>query len=87
MIITSVVFLLGCRITWYAWIRRVRPRVFRLPAYHPAAVTIAAGFASILALAWSAYPLRGRGKAGLPSCSAPSAWLVGLAVVMLGSRW
>jgi hypothetical protein len=87
MIITPVVFLLGCRIAWYAWIRRVRPRVFHLPAYHPAAVTIAAGFAGILALALLAYALRGRGKAVLASRSAPSAWLVGLTVVLLGFPW
>jgi len=87
MIIACVVFLLGCRIAWYAWIKRVRPMIFHLPAYHPAPVTIAAGCASILALALLAWALRGFGNPRAALRSVPSAWQVGLAVLVPGISW
>ena len=56
IVIAAVMFLLGCRIAWYAWIKRARPMVFHAADYHPPFVTLAAGVLAIVllaALAWA----------------------------------
>lgn len=86
MIVTTVLFLLGCRIAWYAWIKRARPIVFHLPPYHPAWTTLLAGLAAIILLAVEAYLIRGAGQA-VAGRNAPPAWVAGLAVLLLGFPW
>jgi hypothetical protein len=86
MIVTAILFLLGCRIAWYAWIKRVRPIVFHLPAYHPAGITLLAGLAAIVLLGVEAYLIRGAGQA-LAGHSTPPVWIVGAVVLVLGFPW
>ena len=86
MIICSVVFLLGSRMAWYAWIKRVRPMIFHVPPYHPGAPTILAGLAAIALLAVEAYLIRGKGHT-VSGRTSPSAWVVGVIVLVLGFPW
>ena len=86
MVITSVIFLLGCRIAWYAWIKRARPIVLHAPPYDVPWVTILAGFLAIALLGVGAYAVRGIGTPGATR-STPSAWVVGLVVLVLGFPW
>jgi hypothetical protein len=77
LIISAILFLLGSRIAWYAWIKRVRPMVFHLPPYHPGALTIGSGVLAIALLAVLAYLVRRVGAgAPNPARGAPPAWLV-----------
>lgn len=77
LVIAAFLFLLGSRIAWYAWIKRVRPMIFHLPPYHPGALTIASGVFAIALLAILAYLLRRVGTAKPnPAWGAPPAWLV-----------
>ncbi len=88
LIVSGLVFLVGCYIAWYAWIKRARPVVFHAPEYHPPATTILAGLLAILLLALTAYARR-RGGQAAPDAThrAPSAWAVGLAGVVLSLPW
>jgi hypothetical protein len=86
MVIVSVVFLLGCRIAWYAWIKRARPMVLHVPDYHPAITTILAGLLAIALLAVEAYLVRGTGQT-IAARSAPPAWAMGLVTPVLGFPW
>lgn len=87
MLVAGVIFLLGCRIAWYAWIRRVRPMVFHLPAYHPAAVTVLTGLAGIAATGALAFVLRTTGGSRSGSRRIPTAWAAGFVVLLLGFPW
>jgi hypothetical protein len=64
LFLAAVLFLLGSRIAWYAWIKRVRPMIFHLPPYHPGALRIGSGVLAIVLLAILAYFVRrvGTGK-------------------------
>jgi len=86
MIIAAVLFLLGSRMAWYAWIKRVRPMVFHVPAYHPATVTVLAGLAAMAVLGVEAWLIRGTGRV-VASRSAPPAWVAGLVALVLGLPW
>jgi hypothetical protein len=86
MIIASLVFLLGSRLAWYAWIKRVRPMIFHVPAYHPGAITIIAGLLAIVLLAIEAYLIRDKSHV-IAGRSTPSAWMVGVVALALGFPW
>jgi hypothetical protein len=61
LIVTTVAFLVGCRIAWYAWTQRAVPMVFHIKAYVPTWGQLAAGLAGIVALIGLAWVLRGVG--------------------------
>jgi len=85
-IISAILFLLGSRIAWYAWIKRARPIVFHLPPYHPAAITIVSGLLAIVLLVILGYFVRGVGTgAPNPLHGAPPAWLVVVLGFVLGA--
>jgi hypothetical protein len=88
LVITAILFLLGSRIAWYAWIKRVRPMIFHLPPYNPGALTIGTGVVAIALLALFAYLLRcvGTGEPRLGR-SVPPAWLVVVLGFVLGCPW
>jgi hypothetical protein len=86
-IIACIVFLLGCRIAWYGWTQKARPRLSAVP-YHPPLGLIALGFAAIAALIALAWLLRGFGqpKQNDRRRTAP-AWLAGLTALLMGAPW
>lgn len=88
LFIAALLFLIGSRIAWYAWIKRVRPMVFHLPPYHPGARPIASGVLAIALLAILAYFVRHVGG-GKPRSApgAPPAWLVVVLGFVLGCPW
>lgn len=75
LILCCLVFLLGCRAAWYAWIKRVRPMLHAAP-YQPPLTLIAAGVLAILALIALAWLLRGAEPKKMERGIVP-AWLVG----------
>lgn len=88
MVIASVIFLVGSRIAWYAWIKRARPIVLHAPPYDVPWVTILVGVLAIALLGAAAYAFRDIGT-GVPHAarSTPPAWVVGLVVVVLSLPW
>jgi hypothetical protein len=85
LFIAAILFLIGSRIAWYAWVKRVRPMIFHLPPYHPGALIIGSGVFAIALLAILAYFVRrvGTGKPN-PAHGAPPAWLVVVLGFVLG---
>jgi hypothetical protein len=86
LVITSLIFLLGSFIAWYAWIKRARPMMLHVPEYRPAAITLAAAGVAIAVLAVEAYLMRGVGRT-VASRHTPAAWVVGLVALALGFPW
>ena len=88
LILAAILFLLGARIAWYAWIKRARPMVFHLPPYHPSALLIGSGVAAIALLAVLAWCARrvGTGTPN-PAHGAPPAWLIVVLGFVLGCPW
>jgi hypothetical protein len=85
LIIATILFLIGSRIAWYAWIKRVLPMIFHLPPYHPGAFIIGCGMFAIVLLAILAYFARHVGI-GKPNHAhrAPPAWVVVVLGFILG---
>ncbi len=86
MVISSVVFLLGSYIAWFAWTQRARPMTFHVPPYHPSPVLIGIGVLTIVVLAIAAYVFRGADPKS-SARTAPPAWIVGPAVLVMGFPW
>jgi len=85
--IAAIIFLLGARIAWYAWVKRARPMVLHVPEYHASTTMVGAGFAAILLLAVLAYAMRRMGVAPVPSRWTPPAWVAGWTVLVLALPW
>lgn len=85
IVICSIVFLLGSRIAWYAWVHRVREMIFHLPPYHPAPAAFLSGAVAIVLLILVALALgrRAGGRTGTP----PRPIVVALAAVLFGLPW
>ncbi|HVN93022.1 MAG TPA: hypothetical protein VMT38_04975 [Terracidiphilus sp.] len=85
LIISGVLFLVGSRIAWYAWIKRARPMVFHLPPYDPGMTLIGAGVAAIAVLAMIAYLVQRVGT-GEPveARRVPPVWLATMLGFVLG---
>ncbi|UWZ85715.1 hypothetical protein [Occallatibacter riparius] len=83
--VCGVVFLLGCRIAWYGWVKQARPRLGAAP-YDPPLSLVAGGLAAIAALIALAYLLRGVGGPKAEGKTAP-AWLAGIVALVMGAAW
>jgi hypothetical protein len=85
-IVTALVFILGSRVAWYGWVKRVRPMVFHVPPYHPPALTILIAALAIIMLVVASLNLRHRGPSGLAT-TPPAPGLLGVITVALGLPW
>lgn len=93
-VVNCVFFLLGAYIAGYAWIKRARPSLHAVP-YQPPMVALVAGVVAILLLGWAACALRNVGRpdaenareAVIPTPSAVSPWLAGIAAFVLAAGW
>jgi hypothetical protein len=85
LFIAAFLFLIGSRVAWYAWIKRVRPMIFHLPPYHPGARIIGSGVFAILLLSILAYFVRcvENGKPD-SAYAAPPTWVVVVLGFVLG---
>jgi hypothetical protein len=87
IIVSSIVFLLGCRIAWYGWTQQARPRLHAVP-YHAPLTLLALGFVLIALLIVAAYFVR---KFALPksddSLTTIPAWAAGLTAFVMGAAW
>ncbi|MGA8088611.1 MAG: hypothetical protein WCA10_14980 [Terracidiphilus sp.] len=87
LIATCIAFLIGSRIAWYGWTQQARPKLHAAP-YHPPAALILIGLASIAALIFVAYLLRGYGHSGQIASRQPaSPWLLGIKAFIFGAAW
>lgn len=84
LMITSILFLVGGRVAWYGWNKRVRPMTFHLPPYHPSPYAFLAGLAAAIVLIAVALNL----GAGKPvERTAPSPIATFFIVLVLGLPW
>jgi hypothetical protein len=85
LIITSILFLLGARIAWYAWIKRVRPMIFHLSPYHPSPYAFLTGLVAAAVLIAIAVNLR----AGLQAADrwVPASEALFFFVLVFGLAW
>ncbi len=86
MVISSLIFLFGSYIAWFAWTQRARPMTFHVPPYHPSPVLIGSGALLIVVLAIAAYAFRGADPKSSDR-KVPPAWIVGPAVLVMGFPW
>jgi hypothetical protein len=88
LVIAIFLFLIGSRIAWYAWIKRVRPVIFHLQPYHPGARVIGSGVLAIALLSILAHFLCrvGNGKPA-SAYAAPPVWGVAVLGFVLGCPW
>jgi hypothetical protein len=86
LIVTAVIFLLGTRVAWYGWVKRVRPMVFHAPAYNPPPLTLLVGALAIVLLVVASLYLKPR-QPRLPPGSLPAPMLLGVIAVAFGLPW
>jgi hypothetical protein len=86
LIATTVVFLLGCRMAWYAWTQRAVPMVFHIKAYVPTLGQFLVGWAAIAGLIGLAWLLRGVGLKTIERSIVP-AWVAGVMTAIAASVW
>jgi hypothetical protein len=86
LVITSLAFLLGARVAWYAWTQRGRAIVLHMPPYNPPPLLLLVGLASILLLILTAYALPSHPSRD-NSHSTPRPWHVALILCLLGTPW
>ena len=86
LIVTALVFLLGTRVAWYGWIKRVRPMIFHVPAYDPSPLTLLIGVLTIVLLVVASLNLKSR-QPHLPPGSLPRPTSLGVIAVALGLPW
>ena len=87
MVASAVVFLLGARVAWYAWIRRARPIVFHAPDYHVPWSTIAVFLVVIALLFLLAFLTRHVERKDSTIRMAPPPWSMVAAALLLGFPW
>lgn len=87
MITSAVVFLLGARVAWYAWIKRARPIVFHAPYYDVPWGTIAFFVAVIAMLILLAYWMRSIELGDSTTRTAPPPWSMAAAAMIFGFPW
>ena len=87
MVASVLVFLLGARVAWYAWIKRARPMVFHAADYDVPWVTIAAFVMVIVMLMLLAFLTRHVERGDATTRSAPPAWSMVAAAMLFGFPW
>lgn len=87
MITSAVVFLLGARVAWYAWIKRARPMVFHAPDYYVPWPTIAIFLGVIALLILLAFLMRHVEQKDSTTRTAPPAWSMVAAALLFGFPW
>lgn len=83
--VCCIVFLLGCRAAWYAWIKRVRPMLHAVP-YRPPLALILSGVLAILALIAFAWLLRNFEPKKVERGILP-AWAIGAMSAIASAVW
>jgi hypothetical protein len=87
LIATCIAFIVGSRIAWYGWTQQARPRL-HAASYHPPITLILIGLASIAALIFAAYLLRGYSNSGQIASRRPaSPWLLGIKAFIFAAAW
>jgi len=87
MITSLVVFLLGARAAWYAWIKRARPMVFHVPDYDVPWGTIVVFLIVIETLILLAFLTRNVERRDSTTRTAPPAWSMVAAAMLFGVPW
>ena len=87
MITSVVVFLLGASVAWYAWIKRARPIVFHAPYYDVPQSMIDVFLVVISTLILLAYLTRHIERSDSTTRTAPPAWSMVAAAMLLGFPW
>lgn len=87
MIANIVVFLLGARVAWYAWIKRARPMVFHAPEYDVPWSTIVVFLVVISSLFLLAFLARHVERGDSTTRTAPPAWSMVAAAMLFGFPW
>jgi hypothetical protein len=87
LLVTGIVFLLGCRIAWYGWTQQALKRMHVAP-YQPPMASIILGLAGIAVLICLAYLLRNSGHANRNTArSAPHPWIAGSVSFLFSAAW
>jgi hypothetical protein len=81
-----VLFLVGCRVAWYAWTQRAVPMVFHIKAYQPPVAMILIGLAAIAVLIALAWAVRGVGRQTVERKIVP-AWAAGAMAAIASAAW
>jgi hypothetical protein len=87
LIATTLIFLLGSRVAWYGWVKRVRPMVFHAPPYQPPPLTILIGVLTIVLLVVASLNLRPRRPHSFAGTPPPAPGILGVITVALGLPW
>jgi len=87
MITSVIVFLLGARVAWYAWIKRARPMVFHAPDYYVPWSTIAVFLVVIALLILLALLTRHIERKDSTIRTAPPPWSMVAAALIFGIPW
>ena len=88
LIISTIVFLVGCYIAWFLWVMRARPVAFHLPIYKPALSYILVGLAGIALLILIAFSFRAESQPrNILTRRAPPPLLAGIVAIILTLPW
>lgn len=87
MIASVVVFLLGARVAWYAWIKRARPMVFQAADYDVPWSTIVVFLVVISTLILLAFLTVHVGRSDSTTRLAPPPWSMVAAAMIFGFPW
>jgi hypothetical protein len=82
-----VVFLLGARVAWYAWIKRARPMVFHAPYYDVPWSTIVVFLVVISLLLLLGFLTRHVERKDSTTRTAPPPWSMVAAAMLFGFPW
>jgi len=87
MITSAVVFMLGARVAWYAWIKRARPIVFHAPYYYVPWWLMIVALVVIALLMVASFAARDVGRRDSTTRTAPPWWLMVVVAMVFGFPW